>query len=227
MNNNLKIRNLSKKKIWDYENGFYLFSSVSRINKLLSHYELYKMILGLPGHIFELGVYKGASLIRFATFRNLVENDLSRKILGFDAYGEFPKKKLKIKKDLKFIKEFQGAGGFGFSEKEIRDVMDLKKFQNVELIKGNIFTTIPKYLKDNPEVRISFLHLDLDVKEPTEFALEQLYNKIVPGGLIVFDDYNAVSGETIAVDKFLKKKKLKIEKLPYYNVPSFLRKPIR
>lgn len=70
MNNNLKIRNLSKKKIWDYENGFYLFSSVSRINKLLSHYELYKMILGLPGHIFELGVYKGASLIRFATFRN-------------------------------------------------------------------------------------------------------------------------------------------------------------
>lgn len=105
--------------------------------------------------------------------------------------------------------------------------MDLKKFQNVELIKGNIFTTIPKYLKDNPEVRISFLHLDLDVKEPTEFALEQLYNKIVPGGLIVFDDYNAVSGETIAVDKFLKKKKLKIEKLPYYNVPSFLKKPIR
>jgi hypothetical protein len=66
----------------------------------------------------------------------------------------------------------------------------------------------------------------MDVKEPTDFALEILYERVVPGGLIVFDDYNAVAGETISVDDFSRKHKLKIEKLPFYNVPSFIRKPL-
>ena len=52
---------------WDYENGFYLTSHVTRIAKLLAHYELYKSIADLPGHVVECGVYKGASLIRFAS----------------------------------------------------------------------------------------------------------------------------------------------------------------
>ena len=48
----------------------------------------------------------------------------------------------------------------------------------------------------------------MDVKEPTDFALEKLYERVVPGGLIVFDDYNSVAGETISVDNFLKQKNL-------------------
>ena len=54
----------------------------------------------------------------------------------------------------------------------------------------------------------------MDVKKLTDFVLKQLYERVVPGGLIVFDDYNAVVGETISVDEFLFKKRLKLEKLP-------------
>ena len=36
---------------WDYENGFYLTSDISRIAKIISHYELYKLILNLTGII--------------------------------------------------------------------------------------------------------------------------------------------------------------------------------
>ena len=80
------FRGLNKKDVWDYENGFYWFSPKSRLNKLLAHYELYKKIIEIPGHIFEFGVYKAVSLVRFATFRDAIENDLSRKIVGFDAF---------------------------------------------------------------------------------------------------------------------------------------------
>ena len=66
----------------------------------------------------------------------------------------------------------------------------------------------------------------MDVKEPSDFALELLYERIVPGGLIIFDDYNSVAGETISVDEFVAKHKLKLEKLPFYNVPTFVRKPL-
>lgn len=222
----MKIRNLSQDNVWDFENGFYWFSPKTRINKMLAHYELYKSILGLPGHIFELGVYKGASLVRLATYRDALENDYSRKIVGFDAFGEFPTEGLNVKDDLEFIDTFETAGGYGLDIEEVSTLLNLKGFENFQLIKGNVFDTLPAYLETNPETRLSFLHLDMDVKEPTDFALEILYERVVPGGLIVFDDYNAVAGETISVDDFSKKYKLKIEKLPFYNVPSFIRKPL-
>ena len=222
----MEIRDLEKNKAWDYENGFYWFSSPSRMGKMLTHFELYKMILDLPGSIFELGVYKGASLIRLATFRSLLENDLSRKIVGFDAFGTFPRENLALDDDIKFIDRFEGSGGDGLNELEVEQILSSKNFENFELIKGNVLETLPQYLERNSECRISFLHLDMDVKEPTDFALDQLYDYVVPGGLIVFDDYSAVAGATISADRFAKKHGLKIEKLPYYCVPAFIRKPL-
>lgn len=221
-----KIRDLNRSSAWDYENGFYWFSPKTRLNKMLAHYELYKTITSIPGHIFELGVYKGASLVRFCTFRDALENDYSRKIVGFDAFGEFPIDNLQVQDDLAFIERFEEAGGHGLDEKEVGDVLSAKGFENFKLIKGNVFDTLPKYLSDNPETRIALLHLDMDVKEPTDFALDLLYERMVPGGIIVFDDFNSVAGETISVDEFLDKHRLKIEKLPFYNVPAYVRKPI-
>lgn len=220
------IRDLNRSSVWDYENGFYWFSSKSRLNKMLAHYELYKMITSIPGHIFELGVYKGASLVRFCTFRDALENDYSRKIVGFDAFGEFPTDNLEMHDDLAFIEKFEDAGGQGLGEEEVEDVLSSKGFENFNLVKGNVFDTLPKYLSANPETRLALLHLDMDVKEPTDFALELLYERVVPGGIIVFDDYNAVAGETISVDEFVAKYKIKLEKLPFYNVPTYVRKPI-
>lgn len=75
---------------FDYENGFILTSEPYRLGKILAHYEIYKKIVNLPGDVFELGVFKGNSLIQFATFRHLLENDKSRKIVGFDIFGYFP-----------------------------------------------------------------------------------------------------------------------------------------
>ena len=218
------IHGLKEVDVWDYENGFYWFSHKTRINKMIAHYELYKTILELPGHIFELGVYKGASLVRLATYRDALENDFSRKIVGFDSFGEFPKVGLQGKDDLDFIRRFEDAGGDGLSDREVASILNHKGFENFELVKGNVFDTLPTYLKKHPETRLAFLHLDMDVKEPTDFALEHLYEHVVPGGLIVFDDYNLAAGETISVDEFLRKHSLKIEKLPFYHVPSFVRK---
>lgn len=221
----MEIRGLQKEKSWDYENGFYWFSPKSRLNKMLAHYELYKSIVNLPGHIFELGVYKGASLIRLATFRDALENDYSRRIVGFDAFGRFPTDGLKVDDDLTFIEHFEGAGGHGLSKDEVGALLEVKGFENIELVEGNVFDTLPLYLERHPETRLAFLHLDMDVKEPTDLALNLLYERVVPGGLIVLDDYNAVAGETLSVDAFIKDRGLRIEKLPFYNVPSFIRKP--
>jgi len=220
------IRNLSSQQVWDHENAFYWFSHPTRLNKMLAHFELYKSIVNLPGDVVELGVYKAASLIRLATFRNVLENDFSRKIIGFDAFGKFPTSNLTLQTDFEFIERFEHEGGEGLSKNEVESIFKHKGFQNVFLNEGNIFTTLPEYIEQFPATRIAFLHLDMDVKEPTAYALDYLYERVVPNGLIVLDDYAVVAGETDAVDEFLSKRKLTIEKSSHYYVPSFIRKPV-
>ena len=226
-----KIKNLNSENVWDYENGFYWFSPTTRINKLLAHYELYKKITSLPGDILEFGVYKGSSLIRFSTFRDSIENNNSRKIIGFDIFGQFPKSQIQNKSDIEFIEKFEKESGDGLDVDELNSILKSKNIENTELIQGNVFETLPKFLEQRPNLRISLLHLDLDVNEPTAFVLKMLYDRVVPNGLIVLDDYNTtdhntVAGETDAVDNFIYENKLKIEKLSFYNVPAYIQKPL-
>jgi hypothetical protein len=219
------LRGLNSSDVWDFENGFYWFSSPARLNKLLAHYELYKSIISLPGDVFELGVYKAASLVRLCTYRNLLENEFSRRIVGFDAFGKFPREQLALRSDLDFIEYFERAGGDGLQKADVELILANKGFRNVVLCEGNVLQTLAAYLNEHPATRLALLHLDMDVREPTAYALECLYDRVVPGGLIVFDDYNAVAGETDAVDEFLRARSLRIEKLTHYYVPAFVRKP--
>jgi len=214
------FKNIKLQEIWDSENIFYLKTDVTRISKLIYHYEIYKKISNLPGDVIECGVFKGVSLIRFLTFRENLENNYSRKIYGFDAFGKFPKAK-NDKETNKLIVPF----GNGISKDELEEILNKKNFKNFELIKGDIRKTLPEFIKKKSELKISLLHLDMDIYEPTKFALTKLFNKVVRGGVILIDDYNAVPGATKAIDEFLKKhKSLKIEKLSFYKLPAFIKK---
>lgn len=209
--------------IYEAENAFYLRGHPSRLGKLLAHYELYRMIEGLPGAVVEMGVYKGASLLRFATFRHLLENDFSRPLYGFDAFGAFPRGEVTGGDDRAFIERFEAAGGEGISRAGLEAILAEKGFANIRLIEGNIFDTLPDFLRASPAERIALLHLDLDVYEPTAFALEKLLARMVPGGLIAFDDYGLVDGATRAADELAARLGKGISKLPHYAVPAFIR----
>ena len=169
----------------------------------------------------EFGVFKGTSLIRLAAFRNLLENDFSRKIIGFDAFGKFPVEGLTLNSDKDFVKYFEEIGGEGLSVDIMEKLIERKGFRNVELYAGNVFETLPAYLIENPALRISILHLDLDVMEPTEFVLDLLYSRLVPQGIVIFDDYSTVEGESIAVDSFIKKHHVNLRKMTYCNIPTY------
>ena len=176
----------------------------------------------MPGDVIEFGVYKSSSLIRFATFRKILENDFSRKIVGFDAFGKFPQNIGNVNTDTEFIKKFEAEGGNGLSKTEVDSILKYKNFENIELREGDVFETLPKWLLENPQTRISYLHLDLDVYAPTKFVLDEIWDRVVPGGLLVFDDYNAVEGATLAADEFLEAKKISLMKSPYYYLPSYI-----
>ena len=210
------------KKAFEYENNFYLTCDSSRLGKFLAHYQLFDMARKSSGEIVECGVFKGASLSRFAMFRELFESHDTRKIIGFDIFGKFPKTKFKadFKKRTKFIDE---AGLQSISKEQLIKVLKNKGvYKNIELVKGDITKTIPKYLEKNPELRISLLNLDTDIYEPAVTILEYLYPRIVKGGILILDDYGVFPGETKAVDEYFTTKKIEIKKFSFSKSPSYI-----
>ena len=207
--------------IWEVENIFYQKSNISRIGKLIYHYEIYNIIKNLPGDILEFGVFKGSSLIRFMTFRSILENNYSRKIYGFDTFNKFPSQKRKDDKKLR--KNFTKDAGNPITKKKLNEILLDKKFENFELIEGDVLKTLDKFLKKNPNLKISLLHLDMDVYNSTKFVINKLKDKIVKKGIILIDDYGTVEGATKVIDNFLvKNKKLELKKLSFYKVPSYI-----
>jgi hypothetical protein len=222
----MKLLDYDTEDKFDYENGFYLTSSVSRLGKLITHYEFYKMIKDLPGDIVEFGVFKGVSLVKWATFRELFENTYSRKVIGFDIFGKFPETSFKgdvHHRDV-FMKD---AGESGISIKDLEKVLEYKQLKNIELVKGDILKTAPKYLNDNPQLKISLLHIDVDIYEPSKVILETMYDSVVKGGIIILDDYGTFPGETKAVDDFFRDKLVEIKKFPFsQSTPVYILKKI-
>ena len=101
-----------------------------------------------------------------------------------------------------------------------------KGINNVELIEGNIVKTVPNYAKQHPELRLSLLHLDCTVYEPTLVALENFYDRLLPGGLLLLNGYGkeGIEGETKAVDDFFGIECPRIRKLPFAFSPCYIRK---
>ena len=217
------IGKFDEEKSFDYENGFYLTSEPYRLGNILAHYELYKKILNLPGDVIELGVFKGSSIIQFSTFRELLENEKSRKIVGFDIFGKFPQAK-QLESDKQFVDCWnkQHMGEF-LTKDDIYRSLEMKGVHNVELVEGDICETIDEYLARNLHTRISLLHVDTDIYEPAKVGLEKLFDRVVRGGIIIFDDYATIEGETIAVDEFLHDKEYIVQKFSFsHTKPSYI-----
>ena len=209
------------KNSFDYENNFYLTCNSDRISKIIIQYELFLKTQKIRGDIVECGVFKGASLIRLASFREIFQNQ-SKKIIGFDTFGKFPE--AKFLKDKKRRRNFlEKSGEQSISSSQLLKILKQKKIsRNVELIKGDITKSLTKYLIKNPKMRISFLNLDVDLYEPTKIILENLFPRISKGGVLVLDDYNVFPGETEAVNEYFKSKDYEIKQYDFRETPSYI-----
>ena len=209
-------------KAFDYENNFYLSSDVTRLSKVLAHYELFKMIEDIPGAIIECGVLKGCSLVRFASFRELFGHSFVKKIVGFDSFGSFPETNFEPDKKLR-ERHIKMCGEESISKEQLTEILKHKGIdKNLELIEGDILQTVPQYVKAHPELKISLLNLDVDIYEPSKVILDELFPRVVKGGVIIFDDYGTFPGETKAIDEYFEDKKYKIHKLSFCMTPSYL-----
>eukprot|EP01035_Chromulina_nebulosa_P057865 gene57865-79292_t len=62
---------------------------------------------------------------------------------------------------------------------------------NVKLIKGLVQDTIPPFLKEHPEKKIAFIHVDTDTYIPAKIILQLCKSKLASGSLILFDELHS------------------------------------
>lgn len=129
--------------------------------------------VSLKGAYIELGVTTGKT-INFIAALNSQKN-----IYGFDSFLGNPE-------DYEKDGHKYSKGTFGLKDPtETPPVLN-----NVKLIQGTFDETLPyfvkKYLHGEP---IAFLHVDCDIYSSTSTALQILGPYIVPGTIILFDDF--------------------------------------
>ena len=90
------------------------------------------------------------------------------------------------------------------------------------MVKGDILKTVPEFLAKNPDLEISLLNIDTDIYEPCKAILEHLAPRVVPGGVIAFDDYGVFAGETQLADAYAAKHGFGIEHFAHARVPAYL-----
>ena len=72
----------------------------------------------------------------------------------------------------------------------------------LHFIEGNTIETLKN--KENIPEKIAVLRLDTDWYESSKAEIETLYNNVVVGGVIIFDDYYHWDGQRRAVDDYFK-----------------------
>jgi hypothetical protein len=70
----------------------------------------------------------------------------------------------------------------------------------VNLVKGLFEDTL------HPAGPVALAHIDCDWYEPVRTCIDRIMPRLVPGGILVFDDYSSYSGCTKAVDELLQQR---------------------
>lgn len=188
---------------------------------------LYEQVLycekaNIEGDFVECGVWKGGA-VGLMALANIKKGIARRKLHLFDAFEEIcaPNKDIDGERAIKEVKDLLGNNALINGEmiplKGLYDRFggpsDINECKNlientigyptnyVQYHKGWFQDTVPAKAKEIDKIAI--LRLDGDWYESTKVCLENLYDKVVPNGIIIFDDYGLYDGCKKAVDEFL------------------------
>lgn len=172
------------------------FHSLDR--KYLLH-ELLKLTAAVDGDTAECGVYRGASSWLICRF-------LGKSGKRHHLFDSFSGLSAPTAEDGSYWK----SGDLRSSEEEVRT--RLKEFDNWTMHRG----WIPEKFPEVGGARFSFVHIDVDLYDPTKASLEFFYERTSPGGILLCDDYgfSTCPGATRAVDEFFKGKPEPLLHLP-------------
>lgn len=198
--------------LYDAFNRF-IFSNDRRVmGKLLYRHTLFHQVKDLPGDIVEVGVFKGSGVATWCKYIDLYTPHTNKKVIGFDIFGKDPSLFQSYTNGHMMSPVLQRSQSNDLFVDSVKQRLYSAGIQDDKflLVEGDVCSSTKKFAEQNPGFRISLLYLDLDLDEPTYETLQNLWDRVIPGGYIVFDEYDYHKfDESNGVDKFLKSRNLK------------------
>jgi O-methyltransferase len=182
-------------KLWFYDREYFsqyrrlgIEDDLSADRKFLLR-ELLKLADRVEGDTVEAGVYNGAS----SWFICEARKDHAGTHWAFDSFEG-------LSSPADDDGTFWHEGDFAVPEQVARSLLEP---YGAEVVRGWIpqaFGGVEGRLGN-----LAFVHIDVDLYEPTRDSLEFLYPRVAPGGIVVCDDYGSVAcpGATRAVDDYM------------------------
>lgn len=163
--------------------------------------QLLRLTAGVSGDTAECGVYKGCS--SYIMLEANKQSSFSRTHHIFDSFEGLSRP--------------SGKDGQYWAESDLSIGVDIVKnnlngFDRVKLYKG----WIPDRFEEVSNLKFSFVHVDVDLHDPTLESVMFFYDRLNIGGIFVCDDYGFLTcpGATSAIQDFLTSKPEKMVSLP-------------
>lgn len=150
----------------------------------------------VPGNVTEAGTWKGGMLAALAA-------RTGRRAVGLDGFRGLPPAG---DVDGPAARAWQAnVAGPDYhnncraSRRDVEEALERAAVADYAVAEGWVEHTLPR-LEVEP---IAILRIDVDWYEATLLCLNILYPRVVPGGLVILDDYAAWDGCALAVHRFL------------------------
>ena len=176
---------------------------VRNIGKVAIYVRQVDRVKDVSGAFVECGVWKGRTLLMLAAL-----GGPARAVWGFDSFRGFPELSANDVKESAEREHFRDT-----SLPMVRKFLEFNKV-SARLVPGYFCDTLPKYKKDVGP--IALLCLDCDIYDSYCVCLEELYDSVAPGGVILLDEYKGEyefrkwPGAAKAVDEFCAARSLSV-----------------
>jgi hypothetical protein len=175
------------------ERSLGLFLRGSLLARIFAIRELYEKIVMKPGIIVDLGTWRGQTAVVCENLRAIFEPlHFNRRIVCFDTFQGYVGFS-----DQDKATELHNDGTYGVEAdyaKYLTTLLLLHEKSNAmghnhgkhTVVQGDCRVTLPQYLSENPHELVALAFFDLNSFDPTEASFHQIYERLIPGGVVGF-----------------------------------------
>ena len=160
----------------------------------------------LPGDFVECGTNTGIMSLAICNYIDF--NSTGKNFYLFDTFRGIP--------EAQMLPE-ERAAGRGLENSIYEECFETAKrnfspFPRAHLVRGEVPDTLPS----QPIEKVCYLMLDMNIMVPERAALEYFWDKLVPGAIVLLDDYGWLGyvAQKRALDEFAASKGVKILNIP-------------